>query len=113
MQQPANIGPSIVIKGDVHAKEPISVAGRIEGRIEVEAHSVTIAPGAHVEGDVIASAIVVAGTLQGTLEADGRIQLLGTAVVEGTVAAPRLAMEDGALLRGKVAAGTSETRVQS
>src|SRR4030095_3443471 len=104
MQQSAYIGPSIVIKGDVQAKEPISVAGRVEGRIQVESHSVTIASGAHVEGAVIARASVVAGTLEGTLESDGRIQLLRTAVVEGTLATPRLVMEDGALLCGKVVA---------
>jgi len=103
-QQAANIGPSIVIKGEVLAKEPISVAGRVEGRILVEAHGVTIAQGAHVSGDVIAAAIVVAGTLEGTLAADGRIQLLDTAVVEGDIEAPRIAVHDGALVRGKVVA---------
>lgn len=104
MQQAANIGPSIVIKGDVLAKEPISVAGRVEGRIQVESHGVTIAPGAHVAGEVRADAIVVAGTLQGTLAASARIELLNTAVVEGDVATPRLSVADGALLRGKVVA---------
>lgn len=102
MQQAANIGPSIVIKGEVLAKEPISVAGRVEGRILVEAHGVTIAQGAHVAGDVIAATIVVAGTLEGTLAAEGRIQLLDTAVVEGDLEAPRIAVHDGALVRGKV-----------
>ena len=104
MQQAANIGPSIVIKGDVSAKEPISVAGRVEGRIQVESHQLTIAPGAHVAGDVVAEAIFVAGTMQGSLAADGRIVLSETAVVEGDVATPRLKMEDGALLCGKVVA---------
>jgi cytoskeletal protein CcmA (bactofilin family) len=103
-QHAANIGPSIVIKGDVLAKEPISVAGRVEGRIQVESHGVTIAQGAHVEGDIIAAAIIVAGTFQGTLAAEGRIELLQTAVVDGDVAAPRLSVQDGAMLRGKVVA---------
>ena len=100
----AHIGPSIVIKGDVLAQEPISVSGRIEGRIQVESHNVTIAPGAHVEGSIVAGTIIIGGTHQGTLESKGRIQLLGTAVVDGDLAAPRIAMEDGALLRGRVVA---------
>jgi len=104
MQQPAQIGPSVVIKGDISASEPISIAGRVEGRIEVQEHGVTIAPGAHVEGDVVANHVVVAGTLQGTLTADSRIVLRGTASLEGEISAPSISVEDGAFLRGKVAA---------
>ena len=101
MQQGSHIGPSVVVKGQISAKEPLTVSGRVEGTIDVRGHVLTIEAGAHVEGDVTAAGIVVAGTLKGSLLAEERIALRAGADVEGTLTAPRLAVEDGACLTGK------------
>ena len=101
MQHGAHIGPSVVVKGEISAKEPLTVSGRVEGRIDVPGHVVTIGAGAHVTADVTAAAIVVAGTLKGALVAEERIALRAGADVEGTLSAPRLAVDDGACLSGK------------
>ena len=42
MQHGAHIGPSVVVKGDVSAREPITIAGRVEGTIDVSGQIVTI-----------------------------------------------------------------------
>lgn len=107
MQQAAHIGPSVLIKGEISARENICVAGRVEGRIAVEGHSVTIEPGAHVDADVTAEGIVIAGTTHGALTAGQRIELRGTGVVEGDLRAPSLSIEDGAFVRGKVEVTTA------
>jgi len=39
MQHGAHIGPSVVVKGDVSAREPITIAGRVEGTIDVSGQS--------------------------------------------------------------------------
>lgn len=101
MQHGAHIGPSVVVKGEISAKEPLTVSGRVEGTIDVPGHVVTIEAGAHVTADVTAAAIVVAGTLKGALVAEERIALRAGADVEGTLSAPRLAVDDGACLSGK------------
>ena len=102
MQQAAHIGPTVLIKGEISARENISVSGRVEGTIDVAGHNVTIEAGAHVEADVTADGIIVAGTMHGSLVADRRIELRGGAVVDGDITAPRVAVEDGAILCGKV-----------
>jgi cytoskeletal protein CcmA (bactofilin family) len=102
MQQAAHIGPTVVIKGEISAQENVCVSGRVEGRIDVSGHSVTIESGAHVHADVIANDIIISGTTLGSLVAEGRVALRAGAVVDGDVTAPRLAVEDGALLTGKV-----------
>jgi cytoskeletal protein CcmA (bactofilin family) len=104
MQHAAHIGPSIVIKGEISAKEPFSLAGRVEGRIAIEGHALMIHAGAHVESDVAAESIIIAGTLHGTVVATDRIELRPTAVVEGDLSAARIAVQDGALMRGTIAA---------
>ena len=101
MQQGSHIGPSVVVKGEISAKEPLTVSGRVEGTIDVRGHVLTVEAGAHVEGDVTAAGIVVAGTVKGSLLAEERIALRAGADVEGTLTAPRLAVDDGACRGGK------------
>ncbi|MEP6610128.1 MAG: polymer-forming cytoskeletal protein [Burkholderiaceae bacterium] len=101
MQHGAHIGPSVVVKGEISAKEPISVSGRVEGTIDVPGHVVTIEAGAHVIADVSAAGIVVAGTVKGSLVAEDRIELRASAEVEGDLSAPRLAVDDGARVSAK------------
>jgi cytoskeletal protein CcmA (bactofilin family) len=102
MQNGAHIGPSLVIKGEISAREPLSISGRVDGSIDVEGHNVTVEPGAHVAADISAAGIVVSGAVKGSLSAEARIQLRSGAEVEGDITAPRIAVEDGAFVRGKV-----------
>jgi cytoskeletal protein CcmA (bactofilin family) len=101
MQHGAHIGPSIVIKGEISAKEPLVISGRVEGTISAPGSVVTIEAGAHVTADVEAAGIIVSGTVQGSLVAEERIALRAGADVEGDLTAPRMAIEDGACARGK------------
>jgi cytoskeletal protein CcmA (bactofilin family) len=101
MQHGAHIGPSVVVKGEISAKEPLTVAGRVEGIIDVPGHVVTIEAGAHVIADVSAAGIIVAGSVTGSLEAEDRIALHAGAEVRGDLTAPRLVVEDGARVTGK------------
>lgn len=101
MQHGAHLGPSVVVKGEISAKEPITISGRVEWTIDVPGHVVTIEAGAHVTADVAAGSIVVSGTVQGSLIAEERIALRAGAEVDGDLSAPRLTVEDGASVRGK------------
>jgi len=105
MQHGAHIGPSVVVKGEISAQEPLTVSGRVEGTIEVPGHVVIIEAGAHVTADVAASGIEVSGTVRGSLVAEERITLRAGAEVEGNLTAPRLSVEDGASACGKATIG--------
>ena len=97
---PAHIGPSVVIKGSLSASEPVSIAGRIEGEIDLSGQELTLQPGSEIHADVVAGRAVVAGVLRGEMTAETRVELRETADVEGSVTAPVLAVSDGALVRG-------------
>jgi cytoskeletal protein CcmA (bactofilin family) len=101
MQQGALIGSTIVVKGEISAKEPLVVAGRVEGTIHAPGFVVSIEPGAQVMADIAAAGIVVAGTVKGALVAEERIALRAGAEVRGDLTAPRIAVEDGASVSGK------------
>lgn len=102
MQTVAHIGETIVIKGEVTAREDVTIAGRVEGSITVDGHALTVAPGANVVADIHAADVIVRGQVFGSVTADRRIELGATANVEGEIVAPSVAMADGAAVSGRV-----------
>ena len=105
MSAAALIGPAIRIKGQVTAREPLTIAGTVDGSIAVEGHALTIAPGGQVTANLVAPEIVVGGHVDGNLDATTRILVRDTASIEGDLTAPKVAMEDGARFHGKVTMG--------
>lgn len=101
MERAAEIGASVVIKGELTAREDIVISGRIEGAVHVEGHSVTVNPGAQVVADVEARAVVVGGQVLGAVCASERIELRQTADVEGELEAPAIKIVEGAVFQGK------------
>jgi len=97
----AEIGASIVIKGDITASEDLVISGRVEGSIAVDGHSVIVRSGAEVLADIQAHAIVLAGQVLGALSADEAIELQPSAQVEGEIVAPTLKLHEGAVFNGK------------
>ncbi len=102
METAAQIGPTVVIKGDVSAQEDLTIAGRIEGTVSVNEHVLIVSPGAHVTARLEAGTIIVAGSVEGDLSAAERIELHETAEIQGSVTAPRLRMVDGAAVQGRI-----------
>ena len=96
------IGSSVVIKGEVSAREDLTVAGRIDGKIEVRDHVVRIGREAQVVAEISARAVLVEGTVKGNITATERIELLEHGSVDGDIAAPKIAMAEGAEFRGKI-----------
>jgi cytoskeletal protein CcmA (bactofilin family) len=89
-------GQTIVIKGEISGDENLVIAGRVEGRIVLKGRVLTLAPGSHVEGDVIAGTVIASGQLQGTVEASARLEIHATAVIDGHLNTPSLVVAEGA-----------------
>jgi cytoskeletal protein CcmA (bactofilin family) len=102
MQNPARRGSTLVIRGEITAQEALTIAGQVDGTIDVAGHIVTVEQGALVAADISAAAIVVCGKVQGALAAATRIHLHASAEVKGDLNAPRLAVEDGAVIQGSI-----------
>ncbi|HVM94207.1 MAG TPA: polymer-forming cytoskeletal protein [Terriglobales bacterium] len=100
--QIASLGRSVVIKGEVSGSEDLYVDGEIEGSIDLRNHSVTIGPNGKLKASVSAKSIVVQGKVDGSLSASDRLDLRKSAVVTGDVTTQRIAIEEGAFLKGKV-----------
>ena len=102
MNERAGVGSTLVIKGEVIAKEDVVIAGRVEGSINVTGHLVTVQAGAHVAGDITAAGVTVSGTVEGTVMAEERIKVEAGADLQGDVSAPRVIVADGGLVNGRI-----------
>jgi cytoskeletal protein CcmA (bactofilin family) len=98
----AGIGPSIKIVGDVSGDEDLTILGRVEGKIDLPKHSVTIGQGGRVQADIHAKSVTVAGEVHGNLVAGEQIVIRKTATMLGNLTAPRVGLEDGCSFRGSV-----------
>jgi cytoskeletal protein CcmA (bactofilin family) len=101
----ACISQGIRIKGEVNGSEDLFVDGNLEGKISLGNAVITFGPNAVVKADVDAREIVVRGRLQGKLVGSEKIQIWSTARVDGDLKAPRIGIEEGAELHGKMEAG--------
>ena len=98
----AHIGKSVNIKGELSGSEDIYVDGQVEGSIQLAGNSITVGPNGRVRANVTAKNVTVGGTLDGNIQASERTELRKTAVVNGDVQTKRIAIEEGAYLKGKL-----------
>jgi cytoskeletal protein CcmA (bactofilin family) len=107
----ACISQGIKIKGEVTGSEDLFVDGVVDGKLSLTNGSLTIGPNGTVKADVTAREVIVRGKVEGKVTGRDKVQLWSTGEVTGEVQTDRLAIEDGALLRGKVEAGRQPSKI--
>src|SRR5579872_5148107 len=101
----ACISQGIKIKGEITGSEDLFIDGPVEGKLNLGSSSVTVGPNGTVKADITAREVVVRGRVEGKIAGKERVQLWNTGHVSGEISTQRLAIEDGAVLRGKVETG--------
>ena len=95
------IGPGISIKGELRGDGALTMLGQFEGEVVLNG-VVHIGPEARVDANITASDIVIAGAVRGNLSAEGRVEILGTGSLTGTLKSGSLAAGTGATVKGEV-----------
>jgi cytoskeletal protein CcmA (bactofilin family) len=96
------IGKSFVIKGEVSCDGDLYIDGQVEGIVDPKGNSLTIGPDGRLKANVIASAVVVRGTLEGNIHASERVDLKQSAVVVGDIVTQSISIEPGAQIKGSI-----------
>ncbi|MCG8589692.1 MAG: polymer-forming cytoskeletal protein [Proteobacteria bacterium] len=107
----ANIGKSISIKGDLSGEEDLSIDGKVEGRVDLPSHQLTIGETGQVEAEISAKRVVVIGRVAGNVNATERIEIQGTGIVEGDIRSPRLVVAEGAVINGAIDMSKTKEKV--
>jgi len=98
----ATFGGSVLVKGEVTGSEDLTVDGRVEGRIELPDHQLTVGPNAMLQANIHAKIVTIFGSVVGTITARDKVEVRRGGSVEGTVSCARIAIQDGAHFCGKV-----------
>jgi cytoskeletal protein CcmA (bactofilin family) len=106
------IAADLNIEGKIEGAGSVRVAGRFKGDIHVEG-DLTIESGAKVNGGVRAATVVIAGELEGNVEAATRVELLQTGVLNGDVKAGSLTVAAGSRMRGQADFGWDESTTRT
>jgi cytoskeletal protein CcmA (bactofilin family) len=101
----AKFGSSVVIKGVLTGSEDLAVDGRVEGRIDLPDHTLTIGPNAHIQAHIAAKVVTVFGSVVGAITARDKVDIRRGGSLEGDLVCTRFAIQEGAHFRGKVTMG--------
>ena len=101
-EEPVSIGKSIVITGELSGDEDLTIEGRVDGKIELRDHVLTIGSNGQITAQVAAKSIIVLGQVTGNLTATEKVDIRQSGSVEGDIVAPRVAIADGSHFRGSI-----------
>jgi cytoskeletal protein CcmA (bactofilin family) len=96
-----SIGAGTHIESGIRSKDDLQIEGRVDGPIAGEA-KVVLCAGAQIGGDISGSEVTIGCVLQHNVRASHSVHLLSTAEVYGEIRAPRIVVDDGAILEGQV-----------
>jgi cytoskeletal protein CcmA (bactofilin family) len=97
-----NIGKSVVIKGELNGSEDLTIEGQVEGKIELRQNVLTIGPNARIKAQVFAKSVIILGEITGNVAATDKVDIRDNGSVDGDIAAPRVAIAEGAHFRGSI-----------
>jgi cytoskeletal protein CcmA (bactofilin family) len=97
------------IKGELSGKGEITIDGELIGSVHLTEARVAIGPNGHVKADIDAREVIVRGTVEGNLRGRDRVVLGSSGNVRGDIDAARVAIEDGAIFKGRVEIGRENT----
>jgi cytoskeletal protein CcmA (bactofilin family) len=97
-----NIGKSVVIKGELSGSEDLTIEGQVDGKIELRQNVLTIGPNGRIKAQVFAKSVIILGEVTGNVTASEKVDIRDNGSVDGDIAAPRVAIAEGAHFRGSI-----------
>ena len=100
------IGPKVVINGEIVSDEEITIEGTVTAN-RIEARNGTLITGRQsvVKAELVGNMVTVFGRLDGNVNATKSIYIGETAIVNGDLKAPKIHLNDDAVLNGRIIKG--------
>jgi cytoskeletal protein CcmA (bactofilin family) len=98
----ARLGPSLFLKGELSGEEDVVIEGQYKGKIDLANHNILVGRGAKVEADIRAKNITIHGTVEGNIDASGKIFISKEGQMKGDLKAPKISIMEGAKFMGGV-----------
>ena len=102
MDKIVNIGQSIHIKGELTGNEDLTIEGKVEGKVMLKDHNLTVGANGKIVAEVQAKTVMVLGEVTGNITADDKVEVAATGTMRGDILAPRVVLADGAKFKGAI-----------
>lgn len=93
------VGANTELIGDIISKGILRIDGKVTGNISVQG-DIFIGEDAYIKGDITASNIQIAGSLEGNAFCSGQIKLLATSKIIGDIQVKTIVCEEGSVFEG-------------
>ncbi len=102
MEKLVNIGQSVEIRGELNGNEDLTIEGKVDGKITLKGHHLTVGANGKIKGEIFAKSVLVVGEVNGNVAADDKIEVAATGSMLGDIRAPRVILADGARFKGAI-----------
>ncbi|MFA6492548.1 MAG: polymer-forming cytoskeletal protein [Patescibacteria group bacterium] len=94
------VGANVKLIGTLQDANDIVIHGRIEGEV-ISNQAINITETAYVKGPVSGELVTIAGKVRGSITATGKLEILPTGKVFGSITSKDLSIKSGAIFVGK------------
>jgi cytoskeletal protein CcmA (bactofilin family) len=105
----AFVGKGVEFKGTITYNGTVRIDGILDGEIHTEG-TLLIGEEAVLTAKVSAGTVISKGKITGDISAKEKVRLLSPAILNGSVKAPTLSMEEGVLFNGNIEMARAEVR---
>jgi cytoskeletal protein CcmA (bactofilin family) len=96
------IGKGVEVIGDVIFQDRLQVDGKVNGKLYSEKGTLVIGEAGKIEGQIDVGTCVVHGSINGDLQARGKVEIHKTGRLNGDVITPALVVEEGSIFNGAI-----------
>ncbi|MEJ7849230.1 MAG: polymer-forming cytoskeletal protein [Pyrinomonadaceae bacterium] len=94
------VGHGTVLSGETNFQAMLRVDGHLIGTVASDSGTLLVGTNGQVDANIMVTAAMINGTVNGDIIASEKIQLGRTARVVGNIQTPKLLIEDGAIFEG-------------
>ena len=94
-------GRDLALKGHLSAAEDVTIDFAIDGSVDLPSNRLVVTEHAQLTATVTAGSVLVRGRLDGHISAE-RLEIASSAIVNASVVATHLTLQDGAQFTGPV-----------
>lgn len=98
----SQLDATLRIIGTVSADEDLEISASIRGAVSAPGHCVVVQESARLQADILARDLTVLGAVTGRLTATEIVDVRPGAEVRGSIASPRVVLEVGGLVQGRI-----------
>lgn len=94
------VGTNVKLLGTLQDANDITIHGQIEGEV-ISSQTINVSETAQIKGPISGEIVMIAGTIRGSVTATGKLEILPSGKVFGSITSKDISIKSGAVFVGK------------